>query len=62
MVMFWSLIPCYGGSTGQYVNMANYRRRNDVEAMRRLRDLWRIYRKLWWPMGGVLTGVTRVLN
>eukprot|EP00975_Prorocentrum_lima_P066585 12910024-Prorocentrum_lima.AAC.1 len=47
MLMLWSSIPCTGGSTWQYVNMANYRRRNDVEAIRRLRDFWRIYRTFW---------------
>eukprot|EP00975_Prorocentrum_lima_P054282 11384839-Prorocentrum_lima.AAC.1 len=30
--------------------MANYRRRNDTEAIRRLRDPWRIYRKPWRDM------------
>eukprot|EP00975_Prorocentrum_lima_P020108 4233175-Prorocentrum_lima.AAC.1 len=46
-ILFWASIPCTGGSTWQYVNMANYRRRNDVEAIKRLRELWRTYRKLW---------------
>eukprot|EP00975_Prorocentrum_lima_P049861 10433069-Prorocentrum_lima.AAC.1 len=26
-ILFWASIPCTGGSTWQYVNMANYRRR-----------------------------------
>eukprot|EP00975_Prorocentrum_lima_P002017 439438-Prorocentrum_lima.AAC.1 len=30
--------------------MANYRRRNDTEAIRRLRQRGRIYRKLWRNM------------
>eukprot|EP00975_Prorocentrum_lima_P028380 5963538-Prorocentrum_lima.AAC.1 len=38
MLILWSSIPCTGGSTWQYVNMANYRRRNDVEAIQRLRE------------------------
>eukprot|EP00975_Prorocentrum_lima_P013179 2798677-Prorocentrum_lima.AAC.1 len=47
VLMLWSSIPCTGGSTWQYVNMANYRRRDDVEAIRRLRDFRRTYRKSW---------------
>eukprot|EP00975_Prorocentrum_lima_P007105 1526601-Prorocentrum_lima.AAC.1 len=30
--------------------MANYRKRNDTEAIKRLRELWRTYRKLWRNM------------
>eukprot|EP00975_Prorocentrum_lima_P019848 4176103-Prorocentrum_lima.AAC.1 len=49
-ILSWASLPCTGGSTWQYVNMANYRRRNDTEAIRRLRELWRIHRKLWRSM------------
>eukprot|EP00975_Prorocentrum_lima_P031970 6713384-Prorocentrum_lima.AAC.1 len=35
-ILFWASIPCTGGSTWQYINMANYRKRNDTEAIKRL--------------------------
>eukprot|EP00975_Prorocentrum_lima_P022402 4714169-Prorocentrum_lima.AAC.1 len=39
MLMLWFCILCTEGSTWQYVRMGNYRRRNDVEAIRRVSDL-----------------------